>query len=100
MSEKKNILLVCGGGASSGFMAANMRKAAKKRKMEISIKARSEAEIEEYLDSIDVLLIGPHLSYMEDDIKKQVEGKNIKVALIPQDIYGPLDGERALDLIE
>ena len=26
----KNILLICGSGASSGFMAANMRKAAKK----------------------------------------------------------------------
>ena len=28
----KNVLLVCGSGASSGFMAANLRKAAKKAK--------------------------------------------------------------------
>lgn len=100
MDNKKNILLVCGGGASSGFMAANMRKAAKKRKMEISIKARSESEIEEYLDSIDVLLIGPHLAYMEEEIKQKVQGKGIQVTLIPQDIYGPLDGDKALNLID
>ena len=28
--KKLNVLLVCGSGASSGFMAANMRKAASK----------------------------------------------------------------------
>ncbi len=31
---KHNVLLVCGSGASSGFMAANMRKAASARGME------------------------------------------------------------------
>lgn len=28
--EMVNVLLICGSGASSGFMAANIRKAAKK----------------------------------------------------------------------
>lgn len=41
----KNILLICGSGASSGFMAANMRKAVKKEGLDYKIKARSEAEL-------------------------------------------------------
>lgn len=93
----KNILLVCGGGASSGFMAANMRKAAKKRGIEITIQARSESELEEHLDTTDMLLIGPHLSYMEEDIKAQLGDRPMKVAVIPQNIYGPLDGNKAID---
>lgn len=95
----KNILLICGGGASSGFMAANMRKAAKKEKLDFTIQARSESELEDHLDSTDILLIGPHLSYMEEEIKSQISNRNIKVAVIPQIIYGPLDGKRALQMV-
>lgn len=95
----KNILLICGGGASSGFMAANMRKAAKKKKLDLNIQARSESELEDHLDSTDILLIGPHLSYMEDDIKKQLGDRNIKVAVIPQIVYGPLDGQKAIQMV-
>ncbi len=43
------VLLVCGTGASSGFMAANARKAAKKLNLDMEIKAKSESEIEDYL---------------------------------------------------
>ena len=49
-----NLLLVCGTGASSGFMAKNIRKAAKEENLEINVKARSDSEIEEYIDSIDL----------------------------------------------
>ena len=33
--KKLSVLLVCGSGASSGFMAANMRKAAKAKGLDI-----------------------------------------------------------------
>ncbi|GGB38883.1 PTS lactose transporter subunit IIB [Lentibacillus populi] len=95
----KKVLLICGAGASSGFMAGSIRKAAKKRKYEISVKARSETELEEYINEIDILLIGPHLAYKEESLKEQTKNKNIKVAVIPQAIYGALDGNKALDLI-
>lgn len=53
--KKLNVLLVCGSGASSGFMATNMRRAAVARGVEMDIKARSESEIENYVDEIDPL---------------------------------------------
>lgn len=97
--EKLNVLLVCGSGASSGFMAANMRKAAKERELDIKISARSESEIENYIDEIDALMIGPHLAYLLDDIDDilQDSPKEIKAILMKPEYYSTLDGNEALN---
>lgn len=95
----KHVLLICGSGASSGFMAAAIRKAAKKKGEEISVKAASEAQLDDRLNEIDTLLIGPHLAYIKDDVVNKTKGKDINVAIIPQLIYGSLNGAKALELI-
>lgn len=94
---KWNILLVCGSGASSGFMASNIRKAAKTRGLDIDIKARGESEIENYIDEIDALMVGPHLAYIIDEIEEYTQGRDVKVLLMKPDYYSTLDGEKALD---
>lgn len=94
----KNIFLVCGSGASSGFMAASMRKTAKKKGEQVTVKAASESQLDSVIDNIDYLLIGPHLAYKEDEIREKAKGKKVKVAVIPQQIYGSLNGEKALEL--
>ncbi|AHI55412.1 PTS sugar transporter subunit IIB [Listeria ivanovii] len=95
----KNILLICGSGASSGFMAAAIRKAAKKQGEQVTVKAASEAQIDERINEIDYLLIGPHLSYMLEDLKEKAKDKDVLVTVIPQSTYGSLNGEKALELI-
>lgn len=96
--KKLNVLLVCGSGASSGFMAANIRKAAAARGMEVSVVARSESEIESYIEDIDVLMAGPHLAYIMDEVDELAEeNPNLKVILMRKDYYSKLDGEAALD---
>ena len=77
-----------------------MRKAAKQAGIEVSVEARSETEVAEYLDRIDVLLIGPHLAYMEDKLRAQVEPHGIRAALLPHQIYGRLDGAGAFALAQ
>ena len=95
--DKLRVLLVCGSGASSGFMASAIRKAASKRGMEISITARSEAEIENYIEDIDCLMVGPHLAYILDNVKNIVGDRDIKVTLIKAQDYAVFNGESALD---
>lgn len=96
--KKLNVLLVCGSGASSGFMAANIRKAASARGMDVSVVARSESEIESYIDEIDVLMAGPHLAYIMDEVDELAEANpDLKVILMRKDYYATLDGEAALD---
>jgi len=96
---KHNVLLVCGSGASSGFMAANMRKAAAARGIEISINARSESTVEDYVEEIDCLMIGPHLAHLKEEMEERCEGFDVKVGVIEKDAYAHLDGEKALDQV-
>jgi PTS system cellobiose-specific IIB component len=98
--EKVNILLVCGGGTSSGFMASSIRKAAAKQGITMTVTARSETEIEEYADEVNCILVGPHLSYLFDDLKEQYKDRNIKIAITQKSYYSTLDGEAALNHIK
>ncbi len=91
------VLLVCGSGASSGFMAVNMRKALSKMSVDMTVKARSDSELENYIDEIDVVMIGPHLKYMVEEAEETVRGTNIKVILMKPDYYATLDGKKAID---
>ena len=95
--KKLNVLLVCGSGASSGFMATNMRRAAVARGVDMDIKARSESEIENYVDEIDALMVGPHLAYILDEVEEYIGDNDVKVILMTPEYYSTLDGDKALD---
>lgn len=94
-----NVLLVCGSGASSGFMAANMRKAAKKAGLDYKIQARSEAELSDYANDIDVLMVGPHLKSEFEALQKSVPDKVVTILMKP-DYYSILDGAAAVEHIK
>ncbi len=96
--EQLKVLLCCGAGMSSGFLASSARKAAKKKKINAVIEARSYSEAGEMLSSIDVLLIGPHYAKDLEKFEELAKPHNVCVGLIPEDIYGSLDGGRLLDL--
>lgn len=91
-----NVLLVCGGGASSGFMAVNLRKAAAARRINLDAKARSETEVELYVGEVNAILLGPHLSYLEKELKERINNPDIKVLVIDRAQYSTLDGEGLL----
>ena len=91
------VLLVCGGGASSGFMANNLRKAAKERGIAMEAKARSETEVELYASEVDCIMLGPHLSYLEAEMIERVKGTSAKVFVMDRSYYSTLDGDEALD---
>lgn len=98
------VLLACGIGASTGFMAANMRKVAKAQGLDVKISAVSKSEIMDYADKIDVLLLGPHFASEVPAVQEQVAPHGVKVMSIDPDYYAALDGESiledALDLLE
>ncbi len=96
---EKNILLVCGSGASSGFMAKSIRQAAKDRGLDWSVQARSDSVVEDYIDQIDLLLVGPHLAYMIDDLKEIADDYDVEVEIIPKEPYGNLDGPAVCDFV-
>ena len=89
--------LTCGAGASSGFMAAAARKAAKKLGVDVEVKAKSETEVASLLPETDLLLVAPHLKYMIDEVKELCETNNVKYDIIPQRVYGSLDGKGLIE---
>lgn len=95
--EPLRILLACGIGASTGFMAATMRKVAKKKNLNVKVSAVSKSEVMEYADKIDVLLLGPHFSGEVPMYQKELASFGVKVTSIKPDYYASLDGEHILE---
>ena len=91
------ILLMCGAGASSGFMAQAMRKAAKEQGIsDLEIVAFSDAEMMSNLKGTDVIMFGPHLEFKKEALAKDLAPYNIPFDFIDKDAYGKLDGEATL----
>lgn len=90
------ILLACGIGASTGFMAANMRKQAKAEGLDVKISAVSKSQVMEYADKIDLLLLGPHFSNEVEKYREMLKDFKVKVTSIDPDQYAALDGESIL----
>lgn len=92
------ILVVCGAGASSTFVAHRMRKTAESRGLRVTITAGTETDLSFGLAGIDVLLIGPHLAGLYDDIREHADQAGIGVVLLPATIFASREGDEALDL--
>ncbi|MBQ9327516.1 MAG: PTS sugar transporter subunit IIB [Solobacterium sp.] len=94
--DRYRVLVVCGSGASSAFMAIALRKAIAERGLRIEVRARSEADIENYVDEIDAVMVGPHLSVYYDTLKERYLDQ-VPVILMRSDYYSTMDGHKALD---
>lgn len=92
------VLLCCGAGFSSGLLAQKARKIAKKMNIAATIEARSESQVSGYLEKIDVLLLGPHYRNELESFTKLAKPYGVLVAVIPDDIYGMIDGQGLIEL--
>ncbi|OTA18320.1 PTS system N,N'-diacetylchitobiose-specific transporter subunit IIB [Xenorhabdus vietnamensis] len=96
--KKIFIMLCCGAGISSGMLATRTRNAAKDKAIPVTVEARSESEVAEYFSVIDILFLGPHYASQQKEFQKHAERYHIPVIVVPQEIYGRLDGEALLEL--
>lgn len=89
------VLLFCGGGCSSGFVASAMRKYAKKNHIDMDVIARGEGEVIGMLPQVDALLVSPHFSHALDDaaLCRAVEKNGVIPMLIDSVDYAMMDGE-------
>ena len=94
------ILVVCGAGASSTFVAQRIRHAAQAAGRDLSAVAGTEQSLPIDLDAADVVLVGPHLQHALERIRREAEPRETRVVLLPPDIFTDLDGSRTLALVE
>ena len=91
------ILIVCGGGASSSFIAQNVQKEGTARGMDVNVEAISETELEDYAPDKDVVLAGPHLKYIEENLVEITNEYNVPFAFISDADYAKMNGSAILD---
>ncbi len=91
------ITLICAAGMSTSMLTQRMQKAAEKKGVEVNIIALPESKFRNYKEKTDVLLLGPQVRYLYDEIKAEFEPKGLKVAVIDMRDYGMMNGEKVLE---
>lgn len=89
------ILVVCGAGASSTFVAQRLRRAASAAGRDWETAAGSESTIA--AAPADLVLVGPHLA---DRVPTIRAATSAPVAILPEDVFNDRDGTRTLALVE
>lgn len=90
----KKILLCCGAGMSSGFLASAATKSAMSQGLDYDITAKSQSVALDELPDYDLLLLGPHFQAHLDEFKETARDMDCDtpIAVIPKEIYGNVDG--------
>lgn len=91
------ILVVCGAGASSTFLAARLRKLATERGLDVTARAGSASELPGTLNDAAVILVGPHLEAEFPAITAMAREYSIPAALLPTTAFGPGGAVAAFD---
>jgi PTS system cellobiose-specific IIB component len=91
------ILVVCGAGASSTFLASRMRLLATERGLDLTARAASNLDIDSRLGDARVLLVGPHLASAFPELEATAATHSVPAALLPSTAFGPDGAAAALD---
>lgn len=91
------ILVVCGAGASSTFVAQRLARAADGAGLPWSTEAGTERTALSAA-GVDMVLIGPHLADHAEGIRAALSGRS-RVVTLPDDAFSDLDGSRTLRLV-
>ncbi|MEM0672857.1 MULTISPECIES: PTS sugar transporter subunit IIB [Dickeya] len=91
-----HITLVCAAGMSTSMLMAKMQQSAKSKNIDASIIAMPEEKFKNYNGQTEILLLGPQISYLEDDLREKYEPRGIKVSVIDMVDYGTMNGEKVL----
>lgn len=96
-----NILLICSAGMSTSLLVTKMEKAAEAKGITAKIWALGATEAKRKLEEADIVLLGPQVRFMLNDIKKLT---SVPVQIIDMRAYGAINGEKvlmdALELLE
>ena len=88
------VLLCCGAGMSSGFLAQKARGAAKKQGIrDFVCEAHPESTVGSMIQNFEIVCLGPHMASEYDAVNEMCKPYNVKCVMIPKQMYSMLDGE-------
>nr|WP_254071782.1 PTS sugar transporter [Rathayibacter sp. VKM Ac-2857] len=98
-NEVRTILIVCGAGASSTFLAHRLRAGAKQRGIDAVFRSETLPGLADALPQADVLLVGPHLEPQFDELRQRAVHVGAAAALLPHDVFGAHGADAVLDTL-
>lgn len=83
------------GGMSTNVMRGKIEEIAKKEHTEMMVKAIGMDELDNYIESVDAVLLGPQIRYNADNIRAQLDEYNpaIPMMVIDSSDFGMMRGE-------
>jgi len=90
----EKIILVCNAGMSTGILAQKIEQASNNT---LDVKAYSESEYLDYIDGVDLILLGPQIQFLLETIKNSVD---IPVEVIDSVKYGMMNGQGVYEDIQ
>lgn len=97
-----NVLVTCSAGMSTSMLVQKVKKEADAQQIDLSIEAVSmnEGKTLAKKKEFDLLLLGPQVAFMKDEMVKVADGK-FPVKVISQKDYGMMRAENILkDIIQ
>ncbi len=89
----KKIMLVCNAGMSTGMLAKKIQEASNGT---MEVNAYGEAEYMDYIDGVDMILVGPQIRHLLPNIQASV---SCPVQSIAPQHYGIMNGKAVYDEI-
>ena len=86
------ILLMCNAGMSTGILQMKLEEEARKHQVEVNVEAIPMGELNENIDSADIILLGPQIRFAYPDVVKQAQGK--PVLLIDVQDFGMMRADK------
>jgi PTS system cellobiose-specific IIB component len=90
------IALVCQHGASTGLCVRKMIEAAEKLGIESSITAYSDSQMDNLVEDMDCILLGPQLMFKKEQFKNEYPEHAGKITVINTMDFGMMNGEKIL----
>jgi PTS system cellobiose-specific IIB component len=91
------VIVVCGAGASSTFVAQRIRRRAAERDLVVEVTPSSMSQLAAVLPGADVLLVGAHLGEHVDALHALADALSVPIAILPETAAAG-DGTAALDV--
>ncbi|WP_460881710.1 PTS sugar transporter subunit IIB [Pseudaeromonas pectinilytica] len=93
----KKIMLCCSSGMSTSLLVKKMQEEALKRGLETEIRAYGASEFDVQMPNYQVVLLGPQVKYMQQDLQQKASQHGVPVDVINMMDYGMQRGDRVLD---
>lgn len=93
----RRILLACSSGMSTSLLMSKMKEEAKQQGLEVEIRAVGQEKAKDEMQNADVVLIGPQMRFLLDDLRREAERRGIPIDVIDMQAYGMADGKAVLE---